>query len=146
MAADGQETVDSVVTPEGTVESDQVEPPLLVTMMEAKFPPSSPTATQVADAAEELDAQATARTFTSGVYVAAVCHCGVDADADVVGAALPRNPTRAIVVSAESAAIAIPLTVRTATSRAKPKLSNYGPIVALAIPGRRSRSPVKGRC
>jgi hypothetical protein len=55
------------VTPEGTVESDQVVPPLLVTMMEAKFPPSSPTATHVAVVAEELAAHETACTFVSGV-------------------------------------------------------------------------------
>jgi hypothetical protein len=59
--------VDSVVTPAGGVESDHVEPPFWVTMMEATLPPSSPTATQVVELTMALGAQETALTLASGV-------------------------------------------------------------------------------
>jgi hypothetical protein len=55
------------VTPAGGAASVQVEPPLLVTMMEATWPPPSPTATQVAEAGDALGAQDTARTLTIGL-------------------------------------------------------------------------------
>jgi hypothetical protein len=46
-------------------------------MMEATLPPSSPTATQVAELAVSLGAQETALTLASGLYAAVVCHVGV---------------------------------------------------------------------
>ena len=55
-----------VLTPTGGVELLHVVPPLLVTMMEATLPPSSPTATQVAELGEMLGAHDTARTFVNG--------------------------------------------------------------------------------
>jgi len=66
MAAEGQETVESELTPAGGAAVDQVAPPSFVTMIEAKFPPSSPTATQVEELAEGLGAHETARTLGSG--------------------------------------------------------------------------------
>ena len=72
--ADGQETVERVVTPAGGTDRVQVAPPSFVTMMEATVPPSSPTATQVAELADEgSGAHETARTFTSGGELAVVC-------------------------------------------------------------------------
>ena len=58
--------MERVLTPSGGEELLHVEPPLLVTMMEATWPPSSPTATQVAELAEMLGAHDTARTFVNG--------------------------------------------------------------------------------
>jgi len=58
--------VERVVTPSGGDELLHVVPPSLVTMMEATWPPSSPTATQVAELGEMLGAHDTARTFASG--------------------------------------------------------------------------------
>ena len=58
--------MDSVVTPGGGAEADQVEPPSFVTMMEATLPPSSPTATQVAESGVEVGAHETARTLANG--------------------------------------------------------------------------------
>jgi hypothetical protein len=66
MDAEGHDTVDNVVTPEGGVESDHVEPPFSVTMIDGTWPPSSPTATQVAELADALGAQETALTLTRG--------------------------------------------------------------------------------
>jgi hypothetical protein len=59
----GHDTVERVVTPLGTVPADHVDPPLFDTRIEAKLPPSSPTATHVVDPA----AHDTARTFGIGV-------------------------------------------------------------------------------
>ena len=59
--------MDSEVTPAGGVESDHVVPPFWVTMTEATLPPSSPTATQVAELGLALGAQDTAATLASGV-------------------------------------------------------------------------------
>ena len=58
--------MERVATPCGGDELLQVVPPSLVTMMEATWPPSSPTATHVAELGEMLGAHDTARTFTNG--------------------------------------------------------------------------------
>ena len=94
------------MTPLGTVPADHVDPPSLETRIEAKFPPSSPTATQVLDPV----AQDTARTFGSGVYDAVVFHEGVVADASPVLCVVstPRVPS---VVTVESKVTTIPLSV-----------------------------------
>ena len=65
----------------GRVESDHVEPPFCVTMMEATLLPLSPTATQVAELAVALGAQETALTLARGAKLAVVCHCGATAAA-----------------------------------------------------------------
>jgi hypothetical protein len=55
------------MTPAGGAERDQVDPPSSVTMMEARWPPSSPTATHVAELGDaEFGAHETADTFTCG--------------------------------------------------------------------------------
>src|SRR5580704_10766498 len=119
MADDGHETVDSVVTPAGGVESDHVVPPFWVTMTEATLPPSSPTATQVAELAVALGAQETALTLARGVYPAVARHVGVTAaEAAGIGESrVPRTPIRAEANTVDSAMTPIPRTVRTATSR-----------------------------
>jgi len=109
--------VDSVVTPAGATERVQVEPPSSVTMMEAECPPSSPTATHVAELADGgFGAHETARTFTSGAKLAVVCQWGVVAPAGKEGMRLPSTPVRARAVTVESAMTVSPRTVRTATS------------------------------
>ncbi len=109
--------MDSVVTPAGATERVQVEPPSSVTMMEAECPPSSPTATHVAELADGgFGAHETARTFTSGVKLAVVCQWGVVAPAGKEGMRLPSTPVRARAVTVESAMTVSPRTVRTATS------------------------------
>jgi hypothetical protein len=109
--------VDSDVTPDGGVDSDQVAPPFWVTMMEATLPPSSPTATQVVVLVVVLGAQETALTLASGVYPAVCCQVGVTAAAaGNVGTWLPRRPMRATVTTQESAATGTPRIPRTATS------------------------------
>ena len=72
--ADGHDTASSVVMPDGNDWLVHVAPPLLVVMTDAKFPPSSPTATQVVVLAETLGAHETALTFTKGGEVNVVCH------------------------------------------------------------------------
>ena len=73
--------MDSDVTPDGGVESDQVLPPFWVTMMEATMPPSSPTATQVVELAVASGAHETELTLVRGLKVAVVCQLGVAAAA-----------------------------------------------------------------
>ena len=105
-----------MVTPGGGVESDHVEPPFWVTMMEAAWPPSSPTATQVAELAAALGAQETSETLASGGLLAVVCHVGVTAAAGSAESCIPKIPTSATVVTVDSAVTAIVRTVRNPTS------------------------------
>jgi hypothetical protein len=101
--------VDSDVTPDGGVESDQVVPPFWVTMIEATLPPLSPTATQVVVLAVALGAQETELTLAGGVYPAVVCQVAVTAAAaGNVGTWLPRSPTRATVATEENAVTLTP--------------------------------------
>ena len=109
--------MDSDVTPDGGVDSDQVVPPFWVTMIEATLPPLSPTATQVVVLAVVFGAQETALTLASGVYPAVVCHVGVTAAAaGSVRTWLPRTPMRATVIKEQSAVTVTPRIPRTATS------------------------------
>lgn len=94
-----------------------MEPPLSVTMIEAKCPPpSSPTAAQVDVAALELGAHETALTFANGEKEALVFHWGVVAPAGGAWSSIPSRPVKPSTVTAESAATVMPRTVRTITS------------------------------
>jgi len=108
--------VDSVVTPDGGVESDHVAPPFWVTMMEATLPPSSPTATQVVEPGAALGAQETPLTSASGVELAVVCQLGVTAAAGSVETWLPKTPNNATTSTVDRAVTVILLTACTAST------------------------------
>jgi len=108
--------VESEPTPAGGAVSLQVPPPSFVTMMEATWPPSSPTATQVAEVGEILGAQDTERTFAIGGEVKVVCQLGVAAAAGGAEGRVPRTAVRARASTVESATTVRPRTLCTATS------------------------------
>jgi hypothetical protein len=117
MAADGHATADNVVTPDGGVTADQVAPSLAVTMMEATWPPSSPTATQVAVLAVALGAHETALTLARGGDVAVICQVALDvAEAAGSGAAASMTTAKDETTIIVNAATVIPRNVRTSTS------------------------------
>jgi hypothetical protein len=85
-------------------------------MMEAAWPPSSPTAAQVAELAAELGAQETAVTLASGAKLAVVCHDGATAAAGSVPSWLPTSPMRERVITVDSAVAVIVRTEPNANS------------------------------
>ena len=116
MAADGHDTVESVVTPDGGFESDHVAPPFWVTMMEATLPPSSPTATQVVEPGVALGAQETPLTLASGAELAVVSQLGMTAAAGGVQTSLPKTLNKAKSSTVDRAVTVILLTACTAST------------------------------
>jgi hypothetical protein len=139
-----------VVTPTGGVERDHVEPPFWVTMMEAAWPPSSPTATQVAELAAALGAQETAVTLVNGAKLAVVCHDGVTAAAGSAESWLPSSPMKPTAIAADNAVAVIVRIERNATPPSNPdSRSNDWGIVILRPPliHTGGQAPeVNGRC
>ena len=100
------------MTPDGGVASDQVAPSFWVTMTEATWPPSSPTATQVVELAVVFGADETAFTLARGLKLAVVCQVGVAAVAGRLETCIPRTQ-RATTAMVASAAEVILLIVST---------------------------------
>jgi hypothetical protein len=105
--------VSRVVTPAGGEVVVQVLPPSFVTMIEAMFPPSSPTATQVAVLAETLGAHDTELTFTSGGALNVVCHCGAAAATGTGLRSVTKKPHNASTSATARTVVAAARTVRT---------------------------------